>query len=187
MCRVVQHHPKQQPELRRAAAAGQLLLLCTAAASLTNPWVIGALHARLILPMAATSCYGMGPGGLCTQLACLLPLLPGCDTTHLGLITSRPALQDVCTPLLTHPPGCCSIPSRPSHGAAVRIPLGYARTTLHACSVCAAAAVLGVDLKSGRMPPRSMSVPLGVRYLPTVSTSPLASDSSYTLWMRPLP
>ncbi len=35
--------------------------------------------------------------------------------------------------------------------------------------------------KSGCRPSRSMSVPLGVTYLPTVSTRPEPSDSSYTL------
>jgi len=51
----------------------------------------------------------------------------------------------------------------------------------------AAAGAEGVCRKSGAMPSRSMSVRAGVRYLPTVSTRPEASPSSYTLWIRPLP
>lgn len=82
------------------------------------------------------------------------------------------------------------------------------RDTRHASSACAASACRGTRPKSGWMPSRSMSVPLGVTYLPTVSTcaykqrgrrhitvthgagartSPLESDSSYTLCISPLP
>ena len=42
-------------------------------------------------------------------------------------------------------------------------------------------------LKSGFSPSLSMSVLRGVKYLPTVSTRPDESLSSYTLWMRPFP
>ena len=41
--------------------------------------------------------------------------------------------------------------------------------------------------KSGFSPSLSMSVLKGVKYLPTVSTRPDESLSSYTLWIRPLP
>lgn len=53
---------------------------------------------------------------------------------------------------------------------------------------CSAAAMEeGMWRKSGRRPSRSMSVRAGVRYLPTVSTSPDESLSSYTLCMSPFP
>ena len=42
-------------------------------------------------------------------------------------------------------------------------------------------------LKSGFRPSLSISVLRGVKYLPTVSTRPDESLSSYTLCMRPLP
>ena len=42
-------------------------------------------------------------------------------------------------------------------------------------------------LKSGFKPSLSMSVLRGVKYLPTVSTRPDESLSSYTLCIRPLP
>ncbi len=44
---------------------------------------------------------------------------------------------------------------------------GASRATRHASSVSAASRALGLLLKSGWMPARSMSVRLGVRYLPT--------------------
>ena len=56
-----------------------------------------------------------------------------------------------------------------------------------ACSCSAAAEDDGICLKSGLRPSRSMSVLRGVRYLPTVKTSPDESFNSYTLCIKPLP